>query len=188
MSARGLGSRGEEGGGGFGGLPRGKRESAQEEGLLGGRGSGAAGSGTFGRVSWAPRRGKRKGCGERRAGRVRRVQGGMRCERYARGGGERGRGGERRASAEEGGLVVGTGTSWPRYGWWAPPPWVVGGVLANLPTFRLVDLSTFRLVGKLVGQGGGVRKVRACGCDEEERAPGGVAAGVGRLGRATGGG
>ena len=31
VSARGLGSRGEEVGGGFGGLPRGKRESAQEE-------------------------------------------------------------------------------------------------------------------------------------------------------------
>ena len=46
----------------------------------------------------------------------------------------------------------------------APPPWVVGGVLANLPTFRLFD--TCRLVGKLAGQGGGARKVRACGCDE----------------------
>ena len=37
--------------GGFLVYRRGKRASAQEEGLLGGRGSGAAGSGTFGRVT-----------------------------------------------------------------------------------------------------------------------------------------
>ena len=49
-----LGSRkvGELAGcGGFLVYRRGKRASAQEEGLLGGRGSGAAGSGTFGRVT-----------------------------------------------------------------------------------------------------------------------------------------
>ena len=51
VSARGLGSRGEEAGAGVAVYRRGKRESAQEEGLLGGRGSGAAGSGTFGRVT-----------------------------------------------------------------------------------------------------------------------------------------
>lgn len=44
----------------------------------------------------------------------------------------------------------------PRLGW----------LVACLPICRLFDFSTFRLVGKLAGQGGGARKVRACGCDE----------------------
>ena len=82
------------------------------------------------------------------------------------------------------------------------PAWpLVGG--ANLPTFRLVGLPTFRLfdllacweVGELVGCGW-------CGCGERERSRGGAVypgvrrgkreqvgelQGVGRLGRATGG-